>query len=69
MMEDTDWRPSPCPHCGEIRAAQRNPVCNNLDCAPITRKDQLTHLLRRPFGHLTPGEKSEIADMLESGSE
>lgn len=31
-MEDTDWRPSPCPKCGTMRAAQRNPVCTNPRC-------------------------------------
>lgn len=31
-MEDTDWRPSPCPTCGEWRAAARHPVCTNKNC-------------------------------------
>ena len=31
-MEDTDWRPSPCPLCGEMREAQRTPVCKNPRC-------------------------------------
>ncbi len=31
-MEDTDWRPSPCPECGEIREAARYPVCKNVIC-------------------------------------
>jgi hypothetical protein len=31
-MEDTDWRPSPCPSCGELRAAAKYPVCCNRDC-------------------------------------
>ena len=64
-MEDTDWRPSPCPHCGSIRSAQRNPICKNPDCVPISRREHLVRLLRRPFGNLSSGEKTEIADMLE----
>lgn len=31
-MEDTDWRPSPCPKCGVMREAARNPVCPNYAC-------------------------------------
>jgi hypothetical protein len=31
-MEDTDWRPSPCPCCGFTREAARNPVCQNTEC-------------------------------------
>ena len=31
-MEDTDWRPSPCPGCGEMREAARHPVCKNTNC-------------------------------------
>lgn len=31
-MEDTDWRPSPCPTCGKTREAARNPVCCNIAC-------------------------------------
>ena len=31
-MEDTDWRPSPCPECGVMREAARNPVCRNVAC-------------------------------------
>lgn len=31
-MEDTDWRPSPCPKCGVMRAAAKNPVCPNHAC-------------------------------------
>lgn len=31
-MEDTDWRPSACPLCGEMREAQRTPVCKNPKC-------------------------------------
>ena len=32
-MQDTDWRPSPCPVCGFSREAARTPVCNNPYCA------------------------------------
>ena len=32
-MIDTDWRPSPCPDCGEYRAAAKNPVCDNPNCS------------------------------------
>jgi hypothetical protein len=31
-MEDTDWRPSDCPLCGEMREARRTPVCKNPRC-------------------------------------
>lgn len=31
-MEDTDWRCSPCPSCGEIREAAKDPVCLNSVC-------------------------------------
>ena len=40
-MEDTDWRPSPCPVCGSYRAAARHPVCNNPECDAF-RERQLT---------------------------
>ncbi len=31
-MEDTDWRPTPCPRCGTMREATRHPVCENKKC-------------------------------------
>lgn len=31
-MEDTDWRPSPCPQCGKLRGAAKTPVCENPLC-------------------------------------
>jgi hypothetical protein len=31
-MRDTDWRPSPCPVCGETREAAEHPVCLNAGC-------------------------------------
>lgn len=31
-MKDTDWRPSPCPSCGETRAAAKHPKCDNKHC-------------------------------------
>ena len=31
-MEDTDWRPSPCPQCGKLREAAKTPVCENPLC-------------------------------------
>lgn len=31
-MEDTDWRPTPCPHCGVMRHAERQPRCHNSNC-------------------------------------
>ena len=31
-MEDTDWRPSPCPQCGKLRDAAKTPVCRNVAC-------------------------------------
>lgn len=31
-MEDTDWRPSPCPSCGHLRAAEAFPICRNKKC-------------------------------------
>lgn len=40
-MEDTDWRPSPCPVCGEMREAARNPVCRNPDCSEDVAKRNL----------------------------
>jgi hypothetical protein len=27
-VRDTDWRPSPCPKCGKMRAAAEHPVCD-----------------------------------------
>jgi hypothetical protein len=32
-MEDTDWRPSLCPHCKIMRDAARYPVCKNEECS------------------------------------
>jgi hypothetical protein len=31
-MQDTDWRPTPCPHCGVMRHAERQPRCHNSNC-------------------------------------
>ena len=31
-MEDTDWRPSPCPRCNRMREARPYPVCDNKQC-------------------------------------
>jgi hypothetical protein len=31
-MKDTDWRPSPCPSCGVMRHAERQPRCHNSNC-------------------------------------
>jgi hypothetical protein len=31
-MQDTDWRPSPCPRCGVMREATQYPVCENKQC-------------------------------------
>jgi hypothetical protein len=36
-MEDTDWRPSPCPECGELREAAKYPVCENKNCRDFGR--------------------------------
>lgn len=36
-MEDTDWRPSPCPECGRLRNAARYPVCENKECRDYGR--------------------------------
>lgn len=64
-MEDTDWRPSSCPNCGATREARRNPICKNSDCKTKPRRQQLSDLLRRPYGNLTQGEKEEIAELLD----
>lgn len=34
-MQDTDWRPSPCPTCGEMREAAEHPVCENSSCSSL----------------------------------
>ena len=31
-MQDTDWRPTPCPLCGKMREAARTPLCSNVSC-------------------------------------
>lgn len=31
-MQDTDWRPTLCPVCGETRAADKDPICRNKEC-------------------------------------
>lgn len=31
-MQDTDWRPTPCPHCGLMREARQHPYCQNNQC-------------------------------------
>ena len=38
IMEDTDWRPSPCPLCGEMRSAGKNPKCDNPHCSTDTKR-------------------------------
>jgi hypothetical protein len=56
-MEDTDWRPSPCPLCGEMREAARNPVCRNVDCVNDVAKRHLRtiktekHYIWSKLGH------------------
>ena len=47
-MEDTDWRPSPCPVCGEMREAARNPVCRNPDCSEDVAKRHLKTMKTEP---------------------
>lgn len=34
-MEDTDWRPSPCPICGKMREAARVPFCKTPGCTSV----------------------------------
>lgn len=31
-MNDADWRPSPCPACGLLREAAKDPVCETTGC-------------------------------------
>ena len=42
-MEDTDWRPSPCPLCGEMREAAKHPKCDNKECVvgPFISRNKL----------------------------
>lgn len=42
-MRDTDWRPSPCPLCGELRAAAKHPVCSNPKCEYKSMKNTKTN--------------------------
>ena len=60
-MKDTDWRPSPCPECGEMRKAARHPVCRNVDCVNDvvkrhlkTMKTEKQYLWIRPNSVETP---------------
>ena len=61
-MKDTDWRPSPCPECGEMRKAARHPVCRNVDCVndvvkrhlkTITKQEPERYVLLRSNGYAT----------------
>jgi hypothetical protein len=31
-MRDTDWRPTRCPDCDEMRSAEEAPICENPHC-------------------------------------
>jgi hypothetical protein len=46
-MEDTDWRPSACPVCGEMREAARHPVCRNVDCSEDVAKRHLKTMINK----------------------
>lgn len=46
-MEDTDWRPSPCPKCGLMREAARHPVCRNVDCSEDVAKRHLKTIINK----------------------
>jgi hypothetical protein len=46
-MEDTDWRPSPCPLCGEMREAAKSPICRNVDCANALAKRNLKPAIKQ----------------------
>ena len=47
-MEDTDWRPTPCPACGEMREAARTPVCRHPDCSEDVAKRNLRTMKTEP---------------------
>jgi hypothetical protein len=56
-MQDTDWRPSPCPLCGEMREAARTPLCSNVSCdcyveRPRTMKTEQKYLWENDNGEL-----------------
>ena len=58
-MEDTDWRPSPCPVCGFSREAARTSVCKNIACDAFvgnerTMKTQKRYLWIRPNSAESP---------------
>jgi hypothetical protein len=50
-MEDTDWRPSPCPQCGEMREAAKSPVCRNVDCSEDVAKRHLKTMINKEEQH------------------
>lgn len=56
-MEDTDWRPSPCPHCGMTREAARHPVCTNPNC--LKKEDKMdSDDWHKAHGLAEPGTKA-----------
>jgi len=72
-MEDTDWRPSPCPHCGEMRGAAKNPVCQNHACqvkdyAKKSNESERTMIKKEPEFYVwirSDGKVSIIDDPVE----
>lgn len=57
-MRDTDWRPSPCPSCGMMRAASEHPLCSDAQC-PSHTPDECDH----PFCGPKCGEGGRIAEL------
>lgn len=55
-MEDTDWRPSPCPRCGVVREAARNPVCENTNCGFYHLNVKSYHQAENERTMITPKE-------------
>ena len=60
-MRDTDWRPSPCPICGEMRIAAEKPACLNAGCGKKEAPGFDPYTNRIPHWLLTNDEKAALA--------
>jgi hypothetical protein len=59
-MRDTDWRPSPCPICGETRGVAEKPVCLSAGCGKKEVPGFDPYHNRIPQGLLTDEENAAL---------
>jgi len=52
-MEDTDWRPSPCPTCGQMREARENLTDEQRKAQAIKSAQNSAQMLNRYLSEAT----------------